>query len=330
MAPPDLNRRESPQPAKQENQPHLVEITPEQKAKLVSALPKMREDLNAFKVNYKIFEETHKDFFDKHAKGRRIGTLLDTIEVHMTELDDLMGRAAKGEYLKQAIDVYNLHVYELNRLVSQFDREAQETRSEKLMKAIRGELPMDSSQFSEADRKEFQEFAKALWEELFPQSYVEKYFLLVTGSRKPAQMEWFEKILLAPASGVEAAITGLANLANPKSTEEFDTAVNISWDNRKQMAAIYRCLKFAHNNMSTSTEIATVLSFIYSMAFLFRGAKVLKASATLKAGPKVKALIDTMLAARSLTYLGGKLGKTLPAGIMIGLSLKQIDTFKKL
>ncbi len=331
MATPDKKKVEAQKNNPSGSSAHLVEITPAQRAALEHHLPELKRDFADFKKNFKNFENDHQEFWKKHANNAKIAGLMATIDSLLDQIDKNKN-TVKDAYILQAIDEYNLHIQTLNRLIIQVDSDILEKTDKTLGAAMRGELPLEATPFTEADKKELREFMNALWEELFPQSNVEKFLLSATGRTKSVQIDTYERYLIAPAEGIEAAVVGLLNLINPKSYRDFDDAVNRSYGmNYNQICAVLRSLKFVHSQMDTSREITAVISLLYSIIFLFGGTKILKASkvlnsaSNLSVGPKVKAFIDTVIFARTATYQGGHIAKLLPVGAMIGLSLKTLQ-----
>lgn len=318
---PDENLR--PQP--DEKPRKLPRLSPEQIQVIRSRLPAIREDITNFLTHFDTLRENYQEEFarvnSKHPNLARatevVRGFMDYFGEHNEELSN--------EQFVQFLNEYNFYAHKINALLREMDRENLEEREQTLVEAVRGEIPFDEAEFTEAQKEELKAFAQNLWRELFPESNIDRFVKWANGQK---DLEGYQKILLIPANGIEAAVMGFIDLFKIKTYEELGSAVEslgalgLKWKNWCEMV---RGLKFAYEQLPTTDKIAPILSFIMAFAFLFGGAKKLIEIAK-QTGQSTKAIatIKGIFGTRAFFHATAPVGKIVPLGAMLGIALPYI------
>lgn len=304
-------------------------LTLEEKQKIIRLLPEVRQDLSDFKKNLAIVRKDHPEIWGEiKPRSQFMEYQLNAMNTIVDQLSS-ENKALRDSDLIQGVNEFNFIAREINNTIASVDRMTKENREKTMTAALRGELPFDENKLTAEEKKELQIFAQNLWNELFPNSNVDKFVLWATGRRPTEDPEDYEKILLAPANGIEAAVAGMIELFNPQTYKDIYSMVKTTTGmSYNEWCASVKALKFSYEQLSTSSKIAPLLSFLCSFLFLFGGFKALTSLSKfsqLKCGTKVKAMLEAFLATRAITHYGAEIGKTLPFSNMFGLSLRYIN-----
>jgi len=157
-----------------------------------------------------------------------------------------------------------------------------------------------------------------------------------TAYNQKSELEGGEKILLAPAVGIEMAVTGLIGLLKPKTYSDLyysvKTMSNMTWT---EWCLAWKGIKFALYNIDDSTKIASLIAVVSSVLFMVGGVAAaqkiipkLKLSDGLSS--KLKRLSSGVGYARTLTYGPSHLATALPAAVIGGTVLDTIELRPKL
>ncbi len=228
-----------------------------------------------------------------------------------------------NEQLIQALNEYNLYAYQINSLLRRINQERKEGSENALISAAHGELPFNEAEFTDAQKKELRAFAQELWKELFPESGVDQFTKWASGQEN---LEGYQKILLAPANGIESAVAGFINLFNPKTYKELASSVeSLSGLSYKDWCDLCRGLKFTYEQLPMTDKVAPVLSLICAIAFLMGGSgKIVEMAKKMGYSTKTVGAIRGAFGARTFTHVLEPVGKAVPLGAMLGITLPYI------
>lgn len=186
--------------------------------------------------------------------------------------------AAPGEEAKSdnLLDAYNKGVKDFNgQLTKSQMREMdllQADLLEELTEENTAELAEDiENYFTPEQKAEIKAYADQLMEEFFPESYVDKAVKFYT---EKDELDDMQKVLLAPANGIEGVVTGVWNLfSSPvKSMEDANEAFqSLSGMGYEDFCACARVLKFMYKHMNKEDLVAPAISFIVGCAFIAGG-----------------------------------------------------------
>ncbi|MFH1012161.1 MAG: hypothetical protein V1760_00215, partial [Candidatus Peregrinibacteria bacterium] len=217
--------------------------------------------------------------------------------------------------------------HETNALLRQIDREQKEGRENALVQAVHGEIPFDEAALTPAQKAELRAFAQELWKEFFPESGIDQFTKWATGQK---DLEGYQKVLLAPANGIESAVVGFINLFNPKTYKELYTSIKtVSGLNYEDWCDLWHGLKFTYEQLPTTDKVAPVLSLICAIAFLTGGAgKIIQMAKKMGYSTKTAGAIKGVFGTRTVSHVLEPVGKAVPLGAMLGITLPYIKPEK--
>lgn len=242
---------------------------------------------------------------------RNIAKLNETLLEKSSNLEKVMGEFGDllnvpeldGEHL--LVD-YNVRVRDFNVGLGEAQSHELETLQNGLLSEVIGKVEnIETSaattiegMFTEEQKTEIRDFADQIWEELFPESNVDKFAKWASGK---SDLENYHEILLAPANGIEGVLSGVWNLARHPidSYEDFVGAVDtISGMTYADFCACIKVLKFMYTNMDKKDLVAPSISFIVGCLFIFGGAS------------KISKLMGGRKLPAALVELTGTLGRS--------------------
>ncbi len=314
---------ESLKSATTEKPKELPQLSPEQIRAIQSRLPEVRQDITRLLGH---FDDLRANYPDEFAKVNRKHPKLATGVEAVRGLFDFLGEDNKrlsNEQLIQAMNEYNLYAHEINSLLQRIDSERKKGRESALVQAAYGELPFNEAEFTPAQKEELRAFAQELWKELFPESGVDQFTKWATDQK---DLEGYQKVLLAPANGIESAVMGFIALFEPKTYKELAASVeSLSGLNYKDWCDLWRGLKFTYEQLPTTDKIAPVLSLICAIAFLMGGSgKIVQMAKKMGYSTKTVGAIRGVFRARTFAHVLEPVGKAVPLGAMLGISLPYI------
>ncbi|MFT7183737.1 MAG: hypothetical protein ACI9QC_000059 [Oceanicoccus sp.] len=229
-----------------------------------------------------------------------VSTLHDSLLEKSSGLDEMiggLGALLKGEKIdspnvdnENLLDQYNIRVRDFNEGLGAAQSNELETLQHGLLSEVlegeneelvelgkkAGEVIEDM--FTEEQKIEIREFADLIWEELFPESNVDKFAKWASGQ---TDLENYQEILLAPANGIEGVFSGVWDLVSSpiESYEDMVGAVDtLSGMSYADFCSCVKVMKFLYKNMDKDELVAPSISFIVGSLFIFGGAsKVSKA-----------------------------------------------------
>lgn len=232
---------------------------------------------------------------------------------------DSNNRNLSDKELVDKVDAYRLLALEANEMLRGSQRGMMEAQQHDLESAALGELPLDTSELSQVEKAELKRLSDDLYREFFPESNVDQFVRWTTGQKK---LDWYQKLLLGPANGIESAVTGAISLLKPQTYKDFaNTIQTTAGMSIEDWCNTWKTVKFMHENLSASDEIAPVVSFLTSIVMLGGGiAKVGQLTQKLGYAP------HALSALSRVTKNGNIIGKALPITVMAGLSLPIIES----
>jgi len=314
---------ESLKPETKDKLKELPQLSPEQLRAIKSRLPEVRQDITSLLGH---FDELRTNYPDEFAEVNRKHPNLATSIEATRGLFDYLGAHNEGlsnEQLIQALNEYNLYAHQINSLLRRIEQEGKEGRESALIQATHGEIPFNEAEFTSAQKAELRAFAQELWKELFPESGIDKFTKWSTGQK---DLEGYQKVLLAPANGIESAVVGFINLFNPKSYKELYTSIEtMSGLSYEDWCDLWRGLKFTYEQLPTTDKVAPVLSLICAIAFLTGGAgKITQMAQRMGYSTKTVGAIKGVFGARTVAHVLEPTGKAVPLGAMLGITLPYI------
>ena len=301
----------------------LPELSKEDIAKIRSRLPETRENITRLAQLYKNFESTYPEEFKRvNQKHPTLAQSINNAE-HLFDTVQKNQSALTDTNIIGFLEEYNMYAHSINSALESIRREEEESQEKKLTAAINGELPINEKEFTDAQQKEMKAFAQDLWKELFPESNVDKFTKWASGQQ---ELEGYQKILIAPANGIESVIMGFINLVNPKTYKElYNSIKNVSGMSYKDWCDSWHGLKFAYEQLPTADKIAPVISFLYSIAFLIGGSgKIIEKAKKMGYSTGMIAGIESAIGGRTITHITNPAAKAVGIGTMVGITLPYI------
>lgn len=165
-------------------------------------------------------------------------------------------------------------------------------------------------------------FARELYGKIFPESHTSQFVRWTTGQ---SHLEDYQKVLVAPAEGIESVASGFVNLLNPQTyidlNDGIQTACGMDYE---EWCATMKMLKSVYDNASSAEVAEASISYIVAVCFLVGGASRLgQLTKGLKVPAYLMPAIETVSVGSRVLHYGDKL-QALPLGVMGGLSLKYI------
>lgn len=289
--------------------------------KVTQNISRARIDSARLLASYNVLKDRFPDEFEsamsKHAdlaaKIDSVIALLDWIVANSETLSD--------EELKSKIEEYNRIALSVNNTLRNLWGDEAQERKDFNMAAAKGELDFDEESLGAAEKAELRKFAKDLWKELFPDTYVDTFVKNWTGQK---ELYGSQKLLLATANGFEYAATGLISMADPDTYSDiYDAGESISGMSLDDWWAMWETAKIAYENLDSTDMVAPAISLIISVILLKGGiAKVQQFALKMGYSPAfIGSLTTSVKMARRVGAAGRVLSRTLPIGLMTGIAL---------
>ena len=174
---------------------------------------------------------------------------------------------------------------------------------------------------SEQQRRELLEFGKALYQEIFSDSYTDYAVKFYTNRD---ELSDFQRYALVPANAIESVGRGVVGLFSPDTWKDLSqsakTLLNMTEDDYKMA---WGFVKFQYENLPTVDKVEPVLTFILSVVFLLGGlSKIASLTRELPHATGAMAILESAALARSVSYNVPHIAMPLPAAVLGGLHLK--------
>jgi len=300
-----------------------IQLTPAEREEIKKRLPGIRRDVESITGKWEDLRTKYPDEFKRATKKHpRLGISISMMSKVVSSLEKIQHAVPNDEVLKM-IDQYNTIAKDINTMTK--DAAVEETaatckdRDETLKEAAAGKLKFDDISLTPSDQEEMRQFAHDLFRELFPESHTDRFVKWASDQ----ELEGYQKILLAPANGIESAVTGFIDLFKAKTYKElFKTVQVMSGMSFNDWCAVLKMVKFACNNVSTSEKIAPVLSLICAITFLFGGfSRIAEVAKKMGYSRKFIDMVGIVFKARTAAHITAPLGKALPLSVIGGVSL---------
>lgn len=246
------------------------------------------ENLNKLKENY---PEAYDDLVDRHP------TLVSNLEALQVFSERVDAEAVKSDPVQQAAT---------NLLIEKFNRYCKDINF-----SIQSDFDPEFGLIA-------QEAGQALYDALFPKSYVSQAVMYYTGQRR---LEDYQKWLISPAEGIERMASGLASLLNPATWMQAARGVRtLAGMNAEERSLALKALEHAWNDISTEDKARGVFSWIFSVLTLLGGAVGVAKLTSLS-----PITLDVLVTAARITS-NAPLLRGLPAAVISGIFLEPIET----
>lgn len=295
-----------------------VEKVPEHVVSPKERLDSVRKDLGYFVKNYRQFQANYpeidgdlgKQFPDFHQATEELMQLMDELSTP----DGVLSDATILAYLER----YNTLAESVNRAFKAL-KSAHHDAQDPFHSALNsGETLV----LTEAQKTETAAFAHELYRKIFPESNVSQSVRLATGQ---SHLEDYQKVLVAPAEGIEAVVMGFIRLLNPQTYKDLGDGIQTACGmDYEEWCLALKTLKTVYENASGADVAEVSISFIVAVCFLLGGvSKLSQISKGLQMPAYLIPAVETVtVGSRALMY-GGKL-QSLPVGVMGGLTLKYV------
>ena len=286
-------------------------------------LPEIRHDIAIINKNYENLRTNYPEAFARfEAKNPQFAIYMKSAQTLAGELSD-DHEELRDEDVLHFIDTYNEYAHGINGALETYRKMASEDREQTIFKAASGEIPFDENSITPEQKEMMKQAAQDIWRELFPESHVDRFVKWAGGQKNLMDIQ---KILIAPANGIEGVISGIINLTQPKTYQDFAASIEqFSGMSYEEYCATWRTMKFTFENLSTTDKVAPLISILTGMTLLIGGSvKMASILKKLKYPPAVLASIESILLSSRVTHFGNAGGKAAPVGVMEGVSLKYI------
>lgn len=271
-------------------------------------LESVRKDLALFVKNYRQFQANYPEI------DRELSVAFPRLHQDVDELMSLAEELGKPD--PGLLERYNSAARRVNEAFASLNRDRQVSQDPLHAALNSGE----SLKLTDAQKAETSAFARALFKKVFPESNVSQTVRLATGQRA---LEDYQKVLVAPAEGIETAVMGFINLFKPQTYRDLNdgvqTACGMSYE---EWCMAWKMLKSVYENASGADVAEVSISFIVTVSFLIGGVSKL---GQISKGMKMPAYLMPAVEAATVGSRGAHYGeklKALPAGVLGGLVLK--------
>lgn len=285
-----------------------MKLVHEQLPSMRASVEKVHEELHILEQNHpEVFErlqKKHPDFFVK-LKGAQ--ALVDGIH------------GLSDEEVEQQIVAYNASAKIINNFLTSFAHEEQERVERTAFAAARGELESGKLyDISPDEQRQMKQMAHDIWNELFPETYTDKYVRWVLDEK--GELPAAAKIAAAPMNGIEGIARGVVGFFTPQTyVDMYHSVKTMSGMSAEDWGSLWKTAKFTYDNLSTTDKVAPVISFLTSLVFLTGStAKIAEMAQKLGYSPR---LIRAGLSLGGTASDLSKLDVMLPAATLVGVVL---------
>lgn len=256
MLPPEPQKNIQPKVELMKNTVPQLDIT-----KVKKEFTRIRHQLEFMKKNY---AEEYKVAFSALFKNK-----LDPIEKNIEKYIKLEreGKYAEATALEnETIEMIRQYNTEMTEKIQSVKNAYTQTK-EDIQTYAEGRGKIDVQLEGIVEKEDIQAFLQ----ELFPESRVSQFIRKVTGQEK-SELHWAQKIAMAPAIGLEGAITSFTDLFKKETYRKFllnaEQFASMSWEDWKNLWAT---VKRFSKEMDAETTIAELISLVFASIFLSGG-----------------------------------------------------------
>jgi hypothetical protein len=292
------------------------EKTPERVLTPQERLDAVRRDLGYFVKNYRQFQANYPEIdheLDARFPQFRQATadLMNMLDV-LSAPDGGISDAAALQYLSR----YNAAAPRINAAFDSL-RQDQRVAGDPLHAALNAG---ETLSLNDTQKAETIAFARQLFKQIFPESNVSQTVRLATGQ---SHLEDYQKVLVAPAEGIEAVVMGFINLFNPQTYRDLNDGIQTACGmDYEEWCTAWKMLKSVYENASGADIAEVSISFIVAVCFLLGGvSKLGQIAKGMKVPAYLMPAVETVTVGSRALHYSEKL-QILPLGVLGGLSLK--------
>ena len=292
---------------------------------IVQLIPEAREEIDRLIHYYNLLKTNYPQEFQNVEKNHP--HLAKNIELAGKAIGFLgaSNKSIDDNQLIDAVTHYNTVAQAINGTLSQLEEQEEEFEEDEFIQSALGKLPADEKKFTEEQKREIQRFAQDLMAELFPDSYSDKLVKWATDQKK---LDGYQKILLAPANGIEGAVTGFIDLFNIKTYQELGSTLKTTFGmSYEDWCKMWKTIKFTYENLPMTDQIAPILSLLVAVTTLVGGSsRMIGLAKKLGYSSKLVTLaIETPFILRTATHVANPVGKATPISVMMGIVLPHLE-----
>ncbi len=222
----------------------------------VEKLLKIQNESARFFFYYWKFKEKHSNFYWNMINK------YPSLSMHISYIENILEKiSSKNDNLSES-DIksfalqYNSSADRINYILKSFNISSFELVDKTTEKFITNEIEITNEQ-----KEELRKFGKDLFKEIFPDSYVTKAVKYINSQE---ELENYQKILLAPANGIEYMIFSVLSLLKKETYTDFYKSVDfLIWLDWKEKDRLYGLLNILNDNISNVDKISVIISLIY-------------------------------------------------------------------
>jgi hypothetical protein len=284
----------------------------------------LNKDILVFTKWWNILKEKHPQHFENLAKKHpdiesKIQKVINTLEITSIFLN----RISDSEFNERipeiisTIEKYNEEIKQINEALAYLNELYQENKN----------IEDSELEFLEHEKEELKRFAKALYQEFFPPSYLDQAVLFYTGQK---ELEGYQKILLSAGNGVEMAIKGAINIFNPETYSDaydgVETILSMDIDDAKRLL---ESLPTLIRELDSTDSISASITLIYAV-IIFRGGltKISEFAKKMNYSEKILKTINAVAYSQAGIKMAKGLKKVVPLAILASTSLPYIKYSK--
>ena len=284
----------------------VPQLSEQQRKTLIKNMPVYYEDFKAFRNAYLGLAQTRPEVF--RVIQFRIPRIQEKLDILNSILKEDRLSTMKEQELVDMVNSYNDIAKIINiTIVNGLNEEDEKRFNERI------------ARLSIQEREDARIFAEILWNELFPESSVSKTVRYYTGQEK---LDDIQKVLIAPANGIEGAISAFISLFNLSTYQEFGITVRaLSGMSSDEWMKAVTGLKQLYSKMSGADQASIAIIFISWVVTLFGGISKMLALTKIASCPTwLKSFIVANWTIRHIHTTGA----VVHGGVMTELSLRYI------
>lgn len=291
-------------------------------ARTKSTLLRAKSDFERINDLFGVFQKNCSSEFQEINKKHP--QLLDTISalkglfVSIKDLDT-MSEAA----IRELIQNYNLLAFKINALITEINRVNTDPIQNPVLQ-VEQTISKTEPEQEDINKEELENFAKMLWQEFFPESNTDKFVMWITNQK---ELAGYQKILMAPANGIEDVVAGVIKMLNVKTYKDLASSIKTIYGmDYEEWCVMWKGLKYAYEKASDADKIAVLISTITSLAVMAGGINKVIAIAEKTGHSAAFAKLASGGRIFPAATNGGDLArKSVPLVALLGCSLPYVD-----
>lgn len=260
------------------------------------------------------FQKIQEQYPDISAKIAKVLEQIKSLNNFLQTIDDDQFFQYLDEILI-TIEKYNKEIAYINNALVSLTSIIKEEEAEK-------EKGIDIQNLTESEKEELKRFAKELYNEFFPPSYLDKAILFYTGQK---ELEGYQKILASGGNGIEMAIKGAIALFDLDTyTDAYDGAETILGLSSEEATNLLKSIPELIKQIDTEDSVSAAITLIYAVIIFKGGVKnISKFAQKLNYSEKLPKLIKT-LSYSAFAHFPEKVGRALPLTMLATTALPYI------